>query len=78
MIAGKLEFNLRMLETGRSGTRQSVNRQERTREARELLKRAEDEPENGGDERTAAGFLWKAFAHCLLADGHERQSGSTA
>ena len=34
--------------------------------ARELISRASQESQNGGNEMIAAEFLWGAFAHCLI------------
>lgn len=44
-----------------------MNQQEHAQEARELLRRAQQESANGGNHRVAAEFLWGAFAHCLIA-----------
>ena len=43
-----------------------MNQQEHTQEARELIRRADEESTDGGNERIAAEFLWGAFAHCLI------------
>ena len=43
-----------------------MNQQEHAQEALELMRRAQEELANGGNHRIAAGFLWGAFAHCLI------------
>ena len=43
-----------------------MNQNEHTQEARELIRRADEESTDGGNERIAAEFLWGAFAHCLV------------
>jgi len=50
-----------------------MNQQEHTQEAKELLKRADEESNNGGNERIAAEFLWGALAHCLIAAAQKRE-----
>ena len=44
-----------------------MNQSEHVQEARELIRRGQEESENGGNDRIAAEFLWGAFAHCLIA-----------
>ena len=44
-----------------------MNQHEHTQEATELVRRAQEESTNGGNERIAAELLWGAFAHCLIA-----------
>ena len=44
-----------------------MNPEEHTQETQELLRRADEEATNGGNERIAAELLWGAFAHCLIA-----------
>ena len=46
-----------------------MNQQEHTQEARELIRRADEESTDGGNERIAAEFFWGAFAHCLITVG---------
>ena len=46
-----------------------MNQQEHTQEARELIRRADEESTDGGNERIAAELLWGAFAHCLITVG---------
>ena len=43
-----------------------MNRQEHMQEAQDLLKRADEESTDGGNDRIAAEFMWGAFAHCLI------------
>ena len=43
-----------------------MNRHEHTQEAQDLLKRADEESTDGGNDRIAAEFLWGALAHCLI------------
>ena len=47
-----------------------MNQHEHVQEARELIRRAQEESANGGNHRIAAEFLWGAFAHCLIAALH--------
>ena len=44
-----------------------MNQEEHLSMARELIRRANQEPQGGGSEMIAAEFLWGAFAHCLIA-----------
>ena len=44
-----------------------MNQGEHGQEARELLRRTDQETADGGNERIAAELLWGAFAHCLIA-----------
>ena len=43
-----------------------MNQEEHVSTARELIRRASQERQNGGNEMIAAELLWGAFAHCLL------------
>ena len=43
-----------------------MNQYDHTQEARELMRRADEESTDGGNERVAAELLWGAFAHCLI------------
>ena len=43
-----------------------MNQNEDTQEARELMRRAQEELTNDGNNRITAEFLWGAFAHCLI------------
>lgn len=43
-----------------------MNQQEHLGMARELIRRANQESQDGGNEMVAAEFLWGAFAHCLI------------
>ena len=43
-----------------------MNQEEHLRMARELLRRADRESRDGGNELVAAELLWGAFAHCLI------------
>ena len=44
-----------------------MNQDDHRQEARELLRRAQEEATDGGNDRIAAELLWGAFAHCLIA-----------
>ena len=57
---------------GRAGARQRMNEDEHTQEARELIRRADEESTDGGNERIAAELLWGAFAHCLITVASKR------
>ena len=43
-----------------------MNQREHVGMTRELISRASQESQNGGNEMIAAEFLWGAFAHCLI------------
>ena len=43
-----------------------MNQEEHASTARELMTRADEEWQNGGNDMIAAELLWGAFAHCLL------------
>lgn len=43
-----------------------MNREEHLNTARELLQRASQERQDGGNDMIAAELLWGAFAHCLI------------
>ena len=43
-----------------------MNQEEHASTARELMTRADEEWQNGGNKMIAAELLWGAFAHCLL------------
>ena len=43
-----------------------MNQEEHLAMARELMRRADQESGDGGNEMIAAEFLWGAFAHCLI------------
>ena len=43
-----------------------MNQDEHVSTARELLRRAEEEWQHGGNDMIAAELLWGAFAHCLI------------
>ena len=44
-----------------------MNQEEHLAMARELMRRANQESSDGGNEMIAAELLWGAFAHCLVA-----------
>ena len=43
-----------------------MNQEEHVNMARDLMRRADEESGDGGNEMIAAEFLWGAFAHCLI------------
>ena len=43
-----------------------MNQEEHVSTARELMRRAEEEWQHGGNDMIAAELLWGAFAHCLI------------
>ena len=44
-----------------------MNQEEHLAMARELVRRADQESSDGGNDMIAAELLWGAFAHCLIA-----------
>ena len=43
-----------------------MNQEEHLSTARDLMTRASQESQDGGNDVIAAEFLWGAFAHCLI------------
>ena len=43
-----------------------MNQEEHVSTARELMRRADQEWQHGGNDMIAAELLWGAFAHCLI------------
>lgn len=43
-----------------------MNQEEHVSTARELMRRADEEWQHGGNDMIAAELLWGAFAHCLI------------